>query len=278
MFEKFPDVRSSAGLMLLLVFSTPSYSAQLVFDQGFEEPTVLPAAGVSSSLWTFSTDGAGKLTITSTLSREGGRSLMTEIIKKGTTNFRQELRIRVPADTTPMKGSPPQWLGVSIYVPKESSLVDDSLVVQWHGKNDDARNSSPAVGLRIRNGKWLMTREVGTHTGADLGTVETEKWTDWVFKVVWRTDTTGTLQMWKNGAEVLNWKNLQTGADIDEYCPYIKLGRYSSSFKYSGVEGVMHRTYHDSVRVGFGSSVVYADVAPRGKGSIAPLAPVLDVE
>jgi hypothetical protein len=99
-----------------------------------------------------------------------------------------------------------------------------------------------------------------------------DEWTDWVLKVVWRKDKSGSIQIWKNGEEVLQWQGLQTGSAIDEFCPFLKIGRYSSAFKYSGTQGTAHRSYIDAVRVGFSKSVTYEDVAPGGD-SIGPRAP-----
>lgn len=229
--------------------------AALSFDDGFEK-------GLPTDKYKISMNGKGIVDDSTAKKSEGKRSLHTRIVKKGSTNYRSEVVVKSPTDKVAMKGSPDYWFGCSIYVPSSSTLKADSVLVQWH--THAKSGVSPVIGLRIREGKWIITREVGDRKGAELGSVSTNKWTDFVFRIRWRVDKTGLLQVWKNGKRVVDMSKIQTGWEGEAKMPYLKVGRYSASFQYTKKvsDGEVHESFHDALRIALKKDA-YDLVAPR---------------
>jgi hypothetical protein len=259
----------TTGLAAAITFPA-SGAPQLAFDDGFEN-------GIDdNNVYGKSTNGSGTLEVVTTRSREGGRSLHTKIVHAGTGDFRQEVRVRSSTDGNPSEGSPFYWLGLSIYVPSTSLIASQSVVVQWHEVNASRQgiDASPVIGIRLVNNQWTMTSWAAG--GANFGNVARDEWTDLVFRILWRTNKTGSIQIWKNGAQVLDRPNVQTTWEGENEMPFLKLGRYSSAWKQADnpdPDGAIHETYHDAVRIASGDTAVYADVAPRGDGSSSPMPP-----
>lgn len=255
----------STGLAAALAF--PARGApQLDFDDGFEN-------GIDSGLYGSSSDGAGSLEAVTTQSREGGRSLHTRIVKSGTSNYRQEVRVKSATDSGSSAGSAFYLLGVSIYVPSSSVVGSQSVVLQWHTVEPNS-GASPVIGIRLVNNQWTMTSWAAG--SANFGNITRNEWTDLVFRILWRNNSTGVLQVWKNGSQVLSKQNVQTTWEGENRMPFLKLGRYSSAWKQSGdsdPSGAVHETYHDSIRILSSDSAVWTDVAPGGDRPAAPMPP-----
>jgi hypothetical protein len=238
----------------------------LIFNNGIEGSVDVPLSG-ANTLYTRSVNGVGILERSSTHSREGGYSLRQRLTKNGVENYRQELRAKASTDAVTQAGSADYWMGISVYIPSSSSLTE-SVLFQWHGILKDAQNSSPTIGVRVKDGVWTMSREVGSRSGATMGSVAKDEWTDWVVHVRWRADKTGLIEIWKNGNLVVggaNWTNIQTGSAIDWQLPFFKFGRYSSAWKWNNdPNGMVHESYHDSLRICNAPTCTYNDVAPRG--------------
>lgn len=250
----------------------------LSFDNGLELATDLPPLGQENHpLYKQTINGAGTLERSTTHAREGGFALHERLVRNGTVNYRQELRVRLATDNIAQANSHDYWLGISTYVPASSSLKASSVLFQWHTvKSDDGQNASPVIGIRIENGTWGLTREVGTRTGATMGPVATDAWTDWVVHVRWRANNTGLIEVWKDDVLVVGgagWTNIQTGSTADWQMPYLKLGRYTSAWKWMKLteepNGTVHESWHDALRVCYEAACVYDDVAPQGDRSAA---------
>ncbi len=255
----------TTGLAAAMAFPARG-AAQLDFDDGFEN-------GISSGMYGTSTDGSGVLETVTSLSREGGRSLHTRVVKSGTSNIRQEVRVKSPTDSGSSSGSPYYWLGASIYVPSTSLVETQSVVLQWHTVEPNS-GASPVIGIRLVDNEWTLTSwKAGS---ANFGTITRNEWTDLVFRILWRNNSSGAVQVWKNGAQVLDRQNVQTTWEGENQMPFLKLGRYSSAWKQSGnsdPSGAVHETYHDSIRIVASDSAVYSDVAPGGDRPAAPMPP-----
>jgi len=238
----------------------------LAFNNGFENYaagtnliTALPDA-----LYTDSTDGSVTLESSNAQALEGANSLHTRIVKSGTTNFRSEVRIKSSTDNVTMAGSDDYWAGVAIRIPAAASLVTGSVMFQWHTVGPC--NCSPVIGLRIRNGNWEQTQEgTSSNTNVTLAAVTADVWHRWVFRIRWRTDTTGLIQVWHNGVLVVNRNNDQTGGTGETQLPYLKMGDYASLWKFVGnadLTGTVKEAYHDSLRICYGAACAYGDVVP----------------
>lgn len=247
----------------------------LLVDNGFENYAtgdlhpILP-----DGFYTDSTAGTGTLEVSTTHAREGTKSLRTRISKSGTTNYRQEVRLQSALEHSAIDASESVCYGVSVYIPSSSSLISNSAFVQWHITTQDiSSSSSPILGLRIVNGNWTYTREVGTFSGGTIGAVATNEWTDWALKIKWRQDTTGAIAIYKNGTLIVNLTNLITAQSQEETIGFFKMGRYSSSWKQSGngdANGTIHETWHDSLKIVQDDACTVADVTPSGSRLSAP--------
>lgn len=184
------------------------------------------------------------------------------------TGHRTEVRAKAPA---PVKGKD-TWYGFSIYLPAPypRDEVGETLV-QWQATPDPGESyGNPPIALQVKDGRWVLrnnwnptqpTIKSGQkQANYQLGTPETNKWTDWVFRIRWSYGSDGIIEVWKNGTRVLN----KTGPNCynDKTMPYFKMGIYKAKWR-SKVGDVVERTvYHDEVRMaGHGSN--YSDVAPR---------------
>jgi Ca2+-binding RTX toxin-like protein len=113
-----------------------------------------------------------------------------------------------------------------------------------------------------------MTPSSGTRYDSfkqyDLGKVADSvgKWTEWVWKIKWGYDSSGSLSLYKNGQEVLDLPN-QGNAFNDQRGPYFKFGTYKWDWQSSADTGAASRTkYFDDLRIAAGPGASYDSVAP----------------
>jgi hypothetical protein len=233
----------------------------LLFGSSFESGAV-----IDGDDWNYS---GNKPDVTGQQKRGGRYALKTYLHRyHSSPNYRAELRAKAPP---PVKGKD-TWYGFSIYLPApyERDSIAETLA-QWHHTNDPGeKNLNPPMALQIKDGKWILgvrsnssqpTRKLHQKSsGYGLGSQETNKWTDWVFRIRWSYGSDGQLQVWKNGKLVLT-RNGPIGYN-DKVMPYFKLGIYKSAWR-SKVGNVKERTlYHDEVRIA-GHGAGYSAVAPR---------------
>ena len=245
----------------------------LLFDNGWENYTTGDlTARLPDGVYTDSVNGAGTLAVDTTHAREGVHSLHTKITRNGTTAYREEVRLQTSLEHSSQTNSAPVWYGISYFIPSTSACPSNSVFYQTHVQTADANNTSPVFGLRHVNANMTITREVGTNSGYTLAPITTNQWVDMVYKILWRQNATGSMQIWKNGVEVLNVANLQTGPDNETWIPYLKYGIYASPWKNSGgaANGTVCEGWFDAQRICQGNTCVYADVAPQGDRLAAP--------
>jgi hypothetical protein len=183
--------------------------------------------------------------------------------------YRTELKAKAP---NPVKGKD-TWYGFSVYLPAsfERDRLGD-ILAQWHQTNDPGeKNLNPPVALEVKDGRWVLytrwnpyqptVKSKTKQVGFQFGAIDTNKWTDWVFRIRWSHGNDGELQVWKNGKQIAYRKG-PIGYN-DRIMPYFKMGLYKSAWRTDKVGNVKERTvYHDEVRIaGHGAS--YSDVAPR---------------
>jgi hypothetical protein len=233
---------------------------QLLFGSGFESGTL-----VDGDDWNYS---GNKPEITTEKVRSGKYAVKSYLHRYDShTSYRTELRARAPV---PVKGKD-TWYGFSIYLPStyKPDWIDDFLV-QWHAIPDPGeKHGNPPLGLVVKNGKWELrstwnaiqptVKSRQRSTGFHLGPHDTNKWTDWVFRIRWSYGNDGILQVWKNGKQVVN--RIGPNCYNDKKMPYFKMGIYKSQWR-TKFSDVLERTvYHDEVRMaGHGAS--YSTVAP----------------
>jgi hypothetical protein len=191
----------------------------------------------------------------------------TEQVKAGSSALRLEIRSTDPQtsgairseitlDSDPLNQD--RWYGFSMYL---KDWVDDDAgehVFQWHPDNS---TGSASMSLLTAGGRFTFaTNNNGTTSNneyTDIGPVLSNQWVDFVIHIRWATDTTGLLQVWMNGNQVINKSNVKTAA----LASYFKLGINKFGWGTQASAVTQRILYFDEVRVG-NASATYNDVAP----------------
>jgi hypothetical protein len=207
------------------------------------------------------------------------------VLRKGQKSIRSEVRssnlsdkgIRAEFAFKP-EAYPERWYGLSIYAPA-NYLPDPEpeSVVQWHNVPDSQLGESwlsPSLSLWVQDGKWnfhilwdtaKVTRQdhfMG-QLFTDLGNVETNAWTDWVFHIKFSYKEDGLVEIYKNGVKVFTRNGPNNFNDVA--LPYWKVGLYK--WVYKDHDDKIHRynqrvLYYSQIRKG-SKYATYKDVAPR---------------
>lgn len=232
----------------------------LLFGSSFESGAV-----IDGDDWNFS---GNKPDVSSQQKRAGRYSLRSYLHRyHSSPSYRTELRAKAPI---PVKGRD-TWYGFSIYLPApyERDSIGE-ILAQWHSTLDPGeKNLNPPMALHIKEGRWVLHARWNPYqptvksktkmASYQLGPQETNRWTDWVFRVRWTYGNEGELQVWKNEQLVVNRRG-PIGYN-DAKMPYFKMGIYKAPWR-NDVGNVVERiVFHDEVRIaGHGAS--YSDVAP----------------
>jgi hypothetical protein len=235
--------------------SSAREAASILNVDGFENSS--QASFWLSELWT---KDAGK--VSSEQHRAGKQSMRfswTPNQADGTNKMlHSELATR-PLDI----GETERWYGYSIYMPKSTMADDPESVIlnQWHGFADPgAEDTYPPLLFTleanniikvcyrssdqpIKTLKQMFTKEKIIR----LGTATFDQWVDYVVHVKWDpSGNTGILQVWKDGALVVNEQNISIGY-LQQRKPYWKIGIYSWTGKSKLSERIV---YYDEARIG----------------------------
>jgi hypothetical protein len=237
---------------------------KLTFQDDFERGIPLADSDDTHTLFKKVSNGTGLVELSAAPARENIHSLHVRLAKAGTSNFRQELRVKSVTDELPIDGSQDYWYGEANYIPSSSSLLSESVITQWH-THDPKSGHSPVLGTRIKNGRWLITRESTDFESQDVGPVDTDQWVTWVYHVRWRRDGSGLIQIWKNGRLIVDRSGLQTAYEGEVNQPYLLVGRYTSSWKQpsnSDSDGTMQESFHDALKICTGPECDLSAVEP----------------
>lgn len=150
-----------------------------------------------------------------------------------------------------------RWYGASYYLP--SDYVTDAapeILTQWH-----TNIGSPPLALYTQNGQWRITRFGNKQTA--MGNYVRNKWTDFVYHVIWSTGTDGLIEVWKDGTKMYTFtgKTMYAGTQAGAY---MRTGIYK--WPWNPTSRVVSSTtkrvvYIDDVRIG-NQYATYSDVAP----------------
>ena len=158
-----------------------------------------------------------------------------------------------------------RWYAFNIWLPN-SFVVDNlpEIVAQWHATPDfdlgeDYR--SPPIAIMIQNGTWQLdtrwaSNAVNTNNSVsgrivtDLGKVENEKWTQWIFHIVFSYKDDGLIELWKNGQKVYTKKG--PNYYNDKIGPYLKFGIYKWDWLKTDIKTVTDKRvlYFGDVKLG----------------------------
>lgn len=263
----------------LAAFSPAGALATTLFNENFESGALRVG-----SLYVAS----GNVPVVTTERARVGRYSMKSYLNRKTSanSYRTEISLGKP---TTFIGEE-RWYGFSIFLPASYTPSPIwEIVAQWHDtpNNWEKGRKNPPLHLATsrggKPGRWTIANlwdaqpvasngsyEIDDSQVWDLGAYETNKWTDWVFRIKWSYRADGILQVWKDGKLVVN----RTGPNTynDNLGPYFKVGLYKGwSNRSTPADTVSERTiYHDEIRMA-DEAGGYSAVAPGGGGAVAPL-------
>lgn len=151
-----------------------------------------------------------------------------------------------------------RWYGASYYLPSDFATdAAPEILTQWH-----TSIGSPPLALYTQNGDWRIVRRGNLQT--TVAKYTKAKWTDFVFHVIWSTETDGLIEAWKDGVKVYTWKGATMYAGTVAGA-YMRTGIYkwpwnptSKAYTSTTTKRVV---YIDDVRIG-NQYATYKDVAP----------------
>lgn len=150
------------------------------------------------------------------------------------------------------------WYGLSIFVPEDfkAPVKSNAVLFQWHTQQG---GPSPVLSIRAQGDEWLINGNATEkrRTLARLPLVK-GRWTDWVVHVRWSAKPDGFWTIWKDGAEVVNEKDIITQYP-EALGPYAKFGQY-----HSVDEAAQNVVFFDEYRVA-GPDGSYDLVAPKAE-------------
>lgn len=125
----------------------------------------------------------------------------------------------------------------SIYIPEDWNFNNQNeLLAQWHSSRNkfiDRTSRGPVLGLRIVGNQWVMTANSDEQfvsspeiKGRPLwsGLLVPGRWVDWEFQARWMYNDTGTLSIFKDGNQIINYSGPNSFNDIRGV--YLKIGSY----------------------------------------------------
>lgn len=165
-----------------------------------------------------------------------------------------------------------RWIGFSVYVPAtwvfETGYAPETIFEMLEGSR------TPGFEININGANWQIQNQTGHgpqgdpswEARNDYTPVTRGAWTDWVIHVVWSGETTGVVQVWKNGAIVVNRSGTWT-TYTDAKNAKVDWGIYKWSWNGAPAGGASIVSTRDlvldAVRITDGAHGSYAVVAPR---------------
>jgi len=197
-------------------------------------------------------------------------SVDKQIVRAGNGSMKVELRRndlpnghRSELGTKPGVQNEDGWYAVSLYFP--SSFTSDSIddcIIQWQSLPDftlgEQWRSAPLC-LGVSNDKFFLDTRTSakrvnaqgdySYNRSDLGLVEKNKWSDWVFHIKWSYDNSGILEIWKNKTKLVSRINLPNSFNDANY-PYFKVGIYRYDWDKIANNPITSRTvYVDELKI-----------------------------
>lgn len=197
-----------------------------------------------------------------------GRLAATFKVPGTPASFRSELAL--PAED----GLQERWYGARIAT---DQITDNAgyIVLQWHAVmgNDKVNRNFPNLALQQKNNKWVVARAWGTpsdikRSSTELpGVVEPGKLVNWVFHVKWATDSSGVIEIWKDGSLAYRTTGQNAYVLSTNRTPYLKTGIYRPSRKNTTTSEAPIVVRVSDVRIGR-ADAKYADVSAVVSGTV----------
>lgn len=208
------------------------------FEDSFE------GDAVDQSNWIIDADDSCDMTVTQAEAVDGHQSLRIGAANGQRCEIVPRLHSTLMAKFLREPFGEERWYRFSVFVadPGDQEPTDDlgenTIIAQWHSSPDSLpRKESgrgPPLALRIHSGRWGITygadprfRSVSQFIANNwhwLGPVETGRWIDWTFRVVWSYGEDGITDVWQDSELVMRRKGPNTFNDLRGV--YLKLGLY----------------------------------------------------
>ncbi len=250
--------------------------SDLMFMSGFEDVNSISTRANSTSVFcNIEEPSTSSITRSQTVANGGHYSMKILLNKsdplvnggkRAEVSFKQDPSVQVE-----------RWIGISMFLP--STYITDpepESVLQYHDIPDLSDGGvwrSPPFALETKNGRWLLIRRwsaarltsnlTSSEQDYDLGPYDKNVWTNWVFHIRFAWDSTGLIQIWKDGKSVLTVNG--PNAYNDKTGNYLKVGLYKWMWNPEYLDGKSTTSqrifYVDGLRIGNEKST-YSDVAP----------------
>jgi hypothetical protein len=157
------------------------------------------------------------------------------------------------------KAGTERWYGFNMYLENWTDDNAGESVFQWHPDNS---TGTATASLWASGGRFVFqSNSSGGNAGSeyiDLGPVLSNQWVSWVIHVKWATDNSGIMQVWKNGALVIDKPHAVTAPPEGTY---FKLGINKFGWGIQSSSVAQRVLYFDEVRIG-NERAKYEDVKP----------------
>ena len=188
---------------------------------------------------------------------EGGHSLRLEVrdtdpITSG--SIRSELVQEIDHVGTE------RWYGFNQYLENWVNDTAGEHVFQWHPANT---RGTATASLWTTAGRYMLERNDGAINSGnyydDLGPIISDEWVSWVLHIRWAADSTGVIQVWKNGKKMIDREYIPTAPYEGTY---FKLGINKFGWGIQRSTTRKRVLFYDEVRIG-NEKASYDDVKPR---------------
>lgn len=112
------------------------------------------------------------------------------------------------------------------------NIGESEIIAQVHDHPDVGDpEREPPFSIRVLGNKFLVMRTYETSGNSSRvvvdwdGPLEVGKWIDWVYRIDWKYDETGSIKVWKDGRPIVSLSNVSTCFN-DAFPLYAKLGPY----------------------------------------------------
>ncbi|MFV8819473.1 heparin lyase I family protein [Haliea sp. E17] len=199
-------------------------------------------------------------TVSNEYSRSG-RYAMQSTISSSSSNKKLTMAA-IPGNDRFMEFERDYWIGFSAYLPHGWEVPGKmEAIATIHRKPDRGEKDYALFALYTGSGEWeVENRANGISTQQwTLNSVyeDVGRWSDFVIHYKPSYQSSGILEVWKDGALVAK----RTGANTekDDTGPYLRLGLYKGRYN-----APAKSVYHDDLRIASGPYASYADVVPGG--------------
>jgi len=117
-----------------------------------------------------------------------------------------------------------RWYGMKYWLQTYDKDQGAESILQWH----DGAGPCPPQSIQIQSGsfRWQQCRPYpdgsgsttnSFNTGTDMGATVTGKWITFVIHIKWSAKATGIIEVWKDGKQYVNQKNIVTNSPSGNY-------------------------------------------------------------